>query len=277
MVKRLMTISGSLHFLQHALAARIIVLAVLLASAACKSHQPKELPVVIPQGDAPIVVLASRSLSLLPNPYFVLYANGRVIFGDPGQLTPAYRTAMLPPDHVSDIYSRVSPSVLDAWDNEVFTPGGSAAPTYFLFVRRNDEKFVSMATYSFLPNSAWSAQTQPPSAVKQALEFLTKYEYEAASPWTPAEIEVAFQSAVPHPEHKAWWPRSWPQPTNTQRIPTIRLDSSHVKELNAHLRVGTIARIGKDTYSVFPRYPFLYEEVVLEPMNKLAKKGGAPF
>ena len=232
-----------------------------------------------PQGDAPIVVLASRSYpNHLPNPIFVLYSNGRVIFGDPR--TPAYRTCLLPADQVSDLYSRLSPKVLAAWDNEVFTPGGSSAPTYYLFVRRDDGSFVSMASYNLSPGSGpvvWPEATQPPSAVMQALEFLAEYDCEAASPWTPAEIEVAFelQASGPLPEQKAWWPKTWPQPKLNQRqIPTIRLDSSHAEELNEHLRRDGIVRIGSQAFDVDPRYPFPYEESVVAPMNALARKGG---
>ena len=271
--------------LQYSLASRIVVCALFLGTMACKEQQPNlsspvnHLP--IPKGDGPLVVLASRSLNHLPEPYFVLYTDGRVIFGAADFRGPVYRTAQLTPEEVANIYSQVLPSAFDIWDGSIFTPGGSSLPTYYLFIRRVDGTFISLAAYSLLLEAAsaenWPTDTQPPPTVKQALKTLAKYDNEEASPWMPPEIEVIFQSAVPEPEQKAWWPKTWPQPPSEPGISTIRLGAAYAKELNRHLQGAGIVKFGRAAYAVNPRYPFSYEEMIVAPMNILAKKSGVPF
>src|SRR4051812_4881415 len=68
----------------------------------------------VPQTDDPIIALVGRTKGDNPDPYFVLYGNGTLIFGKPEAESFRYFSAALTPDQVRQVYSSMLPDSLGA-------------------------------------------------------------------------------------------------------------------------------------------------------------------
>ena len=221
--------------------------------------------------EEPIVALVGRSVRGAPVPYFVLYGNGSLIFGKPGPEAPRYVTILLTPDQVRQVYSSMSPDSIGEWNGRTFTPAATFLGSYFLFIREANGNYLRIATYSLPPYEKWPTELRPPEDVARALNLLAHYSAEGTSEWTPPEIEVEFQPAVPSPDDKSWWPKNWPQPkVGRSGITVLRMDGSHTRELSEYLRQYPLVRLPSGTYDVWPRYPFPHEETIKEAMKNFS-------
>lgn len=258
-------------------ASLIIACALAFVSSCSQADRESQMPARsvtpadTPRTEEPIVALVGRSVGGEPIPYFVLYGDGFVIFGHPGTNAPQYASATLTPDQVREIYSSAAARTPAALNGRTFTPAPTFLASYFLLIREANGNYLRTAAYSLPPYDKWPAELRPPDGVVRTLDSLAHYSVEKAAGWTPREIEVEFQPAVPSPDDKSWWPKSWPQPKmdrgGKSGVTVLRVDGSHAEDLGEYLRRYPLVSLPGGTYDVWARYPFPHEGRVKAAME----------